>query len=654
MSYSVVNIDPPNYSVGNDIDTEIFFKVLGLSESDLKDFSVFDMSEIIFKDGSFSPNYENSYYQILEDGISFNIDKSSDYSKGERVVVKIFYPQEINFIYHIKIQSEAPYLYHSNISTGDVVKESKIISLEFGDHFDTLSAESISSIKINGYSVITNGIVDDFFSNNISISNESFLKVDIDHPEFFKSGKYTLEYTIKNSSGSRLLDKIKFDIKLRSPILPSVFPQARFEGFNLGLDTVTSNGDGSSATLEWHKFLSRYNKSEVFSLIYVNEDRLSVFDSDPSYITPPGVATANIEGLTTGRATSVAVRGMEAFKGVFDLSGMQTNNSGVYLFPEETFLSEPLLSTSLEIFADSTLGYPSKGLLVINSSEVVRYSSKTDSSFIVTASGRGLNNTSAVTHPSTATIKLFYKCQDKNTNIGVVTASYTMGEDFDRQDNMVGTAITDLTTDDKRFFQGFDYCGYHQALPNLILEGKDECGSYLGGEFNKQRGFNIFDRVQSRNEVLLEQVGEPIILLKRKWSGQNCDCMDSRRQHPRDKTCSRCFGTGFLGGFDQFSNNRRNDGRVLVRFKETKHDLSLTNNKHLNVVMDPQCWTLPLPSIRDRDIIVRFGFLGEVEYMYEVLDVTKERFVYKHYGRQNLSLKRLDKTDIMYTFRYVE
>ena len=47
MSYSVVNIDPPNYSVGNDIDTEIFFKVLGLSESDLKDFSVFDMSEII-------------------------------------------------------------------------------------------------------------------------------------------------------------------------------------------------------------------------------------------------------------------------------------------------------------------------------------------------------------------------------------------------------------------------------------------------------------------------------------------------------------------------------------------------------------------------------------------------------------------------------
>lgn len=51
-------------------------------------------------------------------------------------------------------------------------------------------------------------------------------------------------------------------------------------------------------------------------------------------------------------------------------------------------------------------------------------------------------------------------------------------------------------------------------MPDRILKGIDECGSYLGGEFNKQRGFNIFDRVNSRNEVLLEQVGEPVILLK--------------------------------------------------------------------------------------------------------------------------------------------
>jgi hypothetical protein len=33
-----------------------------------------------------------------------------------------------------------------------------------------------------------------------------------------------------------------------------------------------------------------------------------------------------------------------------------------------------------------------------------------------------------------------------------------------------------------------------------------------------------------------------------------------------------------------------------------------------------------------------------------VLDVTKEKLVFRHFTRQRLRLKRLDKTDIVYTY----
>ena len=61
-----------------------------------------------------------------------------------------------------------------------------------------------------------------------------------------------------------------------------------------------------------------------------------------------------------------------------------------------------------------------------------------------------------------------------------------------------------------------------------------------------------------------------------------------------------------------------------------------------------------MPAIRDRDIIIRFDYTDDLEYFYEVLNVTKEKVIYKHYGRQNLSLKRLDKTDIVNTFKFTK
>ena len=91
----------------------------------------------------------------------------------------------------------------------------------------------------------------------------------------------------------------------------------------------------------------------------------------------------------------------------------------------------------------------------------------------------------------------------------------------------------------------------------------------------------------------------------------------------------------------------------MVKFKDTLEDLKLSAHGHLEQQYEPQCWTLAMPAIRDRDVIVRFDFSGDIEYIYEVLNVTKEKLLYTHYGRQNLTLKRMDKTDILYTFPFV-
>lgn len=89
-----------------------------------------------------------------------------------------------------------------------------------------------------------------------------------------------------------------------------------------------------------------------------------------------------------------------------------------------------------------------------------------------------------------------------------------------------------------------------------------------------------------------------------------------------------------------------------MAFGDTKEDLKLGQQSHLEQDYEPQCWTLPNPAIRDRDLIVRFDFNNDVEYIYEVLNTTKDKLFFRHYTRQRLNIKRMDKTDIIYTIPY--
>lgn len=651
MTVRVVNLDPANFSSSNARDEDVTFTITGASDDDISSLEISSHSDIIFRDKSFFNDYSGSSYSQEGDSYDFSITKSGGFSEGSNVFFKLFIEDKLNFEYQIGLLPYGPYLYYKNISDGDVIDSPKKIFLQFDDVNSDIDVSTID-VVLSDYNIIKDGTVDSRFAGYTTIENSSFLKINIDHPEYFRNGDYILKYSVANSNSDRVFGQIKFSIKLKKVLLPSTFPQVSFSGANLGLKSATNTGSGGSVSVKWNKFISRSPKSEMMSMLYLNKDRLSLFESLPSYIFFGDVTSATINNLDNGFAYSFAVRGLEAFKGTFSEEGLVSNSGGGYVFPSSITLSETLLDSDRVISVDTTEGYPNSGLLIVGNSEVIKYTSTDSNSFYVSSSGRGLNNTKAALHALGSEVSLFVKCQDKNTNIVVSTPAFTWGNDPQKPQDRVGELVTDFSEDDKRFFQGFDYCGYHQALPDKILEGNDNCGSYLGGEFNGNKGFNIFDRVNARNEVLLEQVGEPCILLKRKWAGTVCDCMDLRREHPRNKTCIRCFGTGYVGGYDIYSNLRRNDRKVLLRFKETKEELEHHPSKHLNINMTVSCWTMPLPAIKERDIIVRFDFVNSFEYMYEVLDVTKERFVYKHYGRQSLNLQKMDRTDIVYTFDY--
>ena len=158
----------------------------------------------------------------------------------------------------------------------------------------------------------------------------------------------------------------------------------------------------------------------------------------------------------------------------------------------------------------------------------------------------------------------------------------------------------------------------------------------------------------AREEILLDQTGEACVLFKRKWSGPACSCTNNSARHPRQKTCKSCFGTGFIGGFDQFLNKKRSDTRLQLSFGDTVEDLKLIANKGFNVQYEPSCWSLPYPTIRDRDLILRFDYTNDAEYFYEVLDVQREKSIYLHYTRQRVRLKRLEKTDIYQMLTYTK
>jgi len=607
----------------------------------------------------FLTGFDGTFSDIspIDAGLSVIIDNEDLFDVGQLCLVKIQVKDldgnYYNFEYVFKTIPAEPMLELSSPEHGDLIRSDQVLFLQFKDEIDDVNTNSIN-VWLNDLPLVVDGEFEEYFDGDTSAITKitDGASVRIEPTESFRDGAYILKYTVEDTTGNLLRGRISYTVDLPEAVLPSTFPQIKFLGFAQGIKKVLNMGRGDMLKISWHQPVSRSYKGDSFVVLYENESRLEVFDSNPKYIATSEVTSAEISGFAPGLTMAFAARALESFSGTLNLDGMDEVTDSLYLIPDDITISEQVLQDDMIFPVSSTEGYPSFGILTINDSEVIRYNAKTDASFLIPSGGRGLNGTSQGIYIEGDSVKMFLACQDKNSVIITATPTYTDGYESGRELDNTGLVVTDYSDNDKKFFQGFDFCGYHRAIPQQVFQGTDDCGSYLGGEFNNFRGMNLFDRMLNREEVLLDQTGEPIILLRRIWDGEICSCSDSRRMHPKMKSCKSCYGTTYAGGFNQYDYKRRSDGRVMVMFGDTVEDLKLGPHAHLEQQYEPACWTLPNPAIRDRDLIVRFDFNDDVEYIYEVLDVTKDKLFYRHFTRQRLRLKRLDKTDIVYTYPY--
>lgn len=588
-----------------------------------------------------------------------NINPNNALSLGNVYEVKIQIKNNLgkyfNFTYSFKTIPAHPILTKSAPANKDILKFAQLIYLEFEDIIDGVDPNTVF-ITINDLTYIEDGIPDPNYNGGFSsvIADGDKVIVQIDPIEPLRNGTYTLKYKVADAvapiNQSYLSGSFEFYVEKKQEVLPLIFPQIEFLGFFQGIKRVKNLGDGKSLLIEWNKPIKRSYQNDSFVLVYENPTRLNVFDR-PSYIAVTESLEATVTNYQTGVTLSFGARAVEFPVGILDPNGMELVTDGFYKIPQDITIVESLSATGLSLKVNSVIGYPDAGILLVNK-EAIRYNSidRVSNTFFIPVNGRGLLNSVPVIHPVGEPLRLFLECTDKNTVILMSTPTYHDDQTMDRYVKGEGVVVTDYTDNDKQVFEKFDYCGWRDSRPQDTIYGKDDCGTYLGGEFNGFRGFNVYDRMLGQEEMLIEATGEPVILLKRIWDGITCSCLNSRKVSPKVKSCQSCYGTGYEGGYIQFEYPRRMDGRILISFKEAQEDLQYGEKEGLAQNFDPGAWTLAQPTIKDRDLIVRFDFTNDIEFIYEVLNVSRSKNFKRKFGRQEMSLKRLDKTDIVYTY----
>lgn len=89
----------------------------------------------------------------------------------------------------------------------------------------------------------------------------------------------------------------------------------------------------------------------------------------------------------------------------------------------------------------------------------------------------------------------------------------------------------------------------------------------------------------------------------------------------------------------------------IVPYKEKVYDFTI-ENIHIvvwNGIIGYQCWTLPTPIVRDRDVIVLFDpETGEETWRYEILAVDRNRGMFRRFVAQKFNMHQFEKTDPIY------
>jgi hypothetical protein len=445
-------------------------------------------------------------------------------------------------------------------------------------------------------------------------------------------------------------------------------------------------GDGYTMQIVWNRaFASPVNYNLAYNIYYstvpfdMEYQDMGLIAEGPKFVSTNIVTlTATILDFTPGDTFYFVVRATQYDHEWFDLTQLSQDPTQIdgylYVYPE-TLLSDDIDQTQTDIPITDIDLFPDHGVIQIGQ-ELIRYLSKSIDS--LTGAERGFFSTEARIHMTDGYDG--YEEQDpiihfwhgiEKTDLFVVQeqSTFTGHNIFSPTDgyrnlDLEGIVVSDSAANDadRDDFPPYDYVGWRRTQPSRLFTGT--CvDTYIGGEsfcadgydgLNQQiRGIPLYEQADRLQETLLEEMGtgESCVLLKRIWNGITCSCVTNNQEYP-DPRCGKCFGTGFIGGFEQYYNPRRLDSRILVRFTPSTEDVKMLDAGLESHIIYP-CWTLTYPILDDRDVLIRFKPDGTEEWRYEIINVERNIQLFGKTGKQNFNCQRVRKTSILYQWRAI-
>jgi len=444
----------------------------------------------------------------------------------------------------------------------------------------------------------------------------------------------------------------------------------------VGTDAVASLGDGYTINVQWFQAYPSNPSNKIMYHIYFSTVKEDVFLEGVKYISADGSNQANIIDLMPGQNYFIAIRPVEYNPLMLHPSlDLPIAYDNLRFYPT-SLLRQDISATSLVIPLLDIDGFPTMGVVKIGI-EQIQYLAidQVNKNLILTnLSQRGINNTKARMHTVSGfdgystwdpTVRLFVSGEDPRFDRIFVCQSrfeypnfpFTLVDGYHQVTKDL--LSTDLTAADAAnvTFPMYDFAGYHRTDPVQLLNGT--CvGSYIGGEMgcidgygNVQilRGMSLQDQNLQRQEVLLSVTGRPAVLIKRVQTGITCSCYLASSEYPDDR-CPFCYGTKFVFGYEQYFNPRQSDGRIMVRPGPTDE-----NTKMYEAGLESEfplgLWTLAVPTIKTRDVIVLFDQDDNEEFRYEVTTVTRNNTIAGQEGGQLFKVMRIRKFDVAYQIR---
>ena len=440
-----------------------------------------------------------------------------------------------------------------------------------------------------------------------------------------------------------------------------------------GIIETSSLGDGYTINVKWNKAYAKNANNKVAYHIYMSTEVDNVFSEGVKYVSTGTNTSVDILDLVPGQLYHFAVRALEYNPILFDITQLPKVFNDLIIYPETLLISD-ISKTDLRIKVLDTETFPPYGVVQLGY-ELINYLSvdEVNKELILTnESQRGFFNSVSYFHDTDGydgyrtlfppIVRFTLGREEQNTRIfqcqnrfEYPNYQFTILDGYHQVTKDILT--TDLSASDNfnQNFPTYDFAGYHRTNPSDLLTGV--CiGSYIGGQMYCADGYNgvgrlirgvsLQDQNNQRQEILLNLTGKPVVLIKWMTTGITCACYTPGQEYPDDR-CPKCFGKKFVSSYKQFFNPRRSDGRILVRFSPADDDLVM-QEAGLESTFTTDCWTLTVPTIKDRDIIVNFDEDGNEEFRYEVLSVNRNNTIEGLQGAQKFRVQRIRKTDIAY------